>query len=96
MHVVYLPYSDDIRELRGDPQAVAPLELVQQARKVVKNFVIDDHWDTVPNPSLQVRFLCLFLSFFSITGAYVAIITRLAVATTTTGTRCRTRRCRYV
>eukprot|EP00823_Brevimastigomonas_motovehiculus_P008130 TRINITY_DN7402_c0_g1_i1.p1 TRINITY_DN7402_c0_g1~~TRINITY_DN7402_c0_g1_i1.p1 ORF type:complete len:665 (+),score=195.38 TRINITY_DN7402_c0_g1_i1:67-2061(+) len=59
MHCVFVPYCDDIRNLKLPPTAVAGDEAVDKAKKVVRSLNILYTPETFENPSLQRHYAYL-------------------------------------
>jgi hypothetical protein len=60
--MVFLPYNDDLRDLKFPPNVVATAPLVHLAKQVVhKMFIFNNGWDryAFENPALQKHYATL-------------------------------------
>eukprot|EP01101_Sappina_pedata_P004380 TRINITY_DN1838_c0_g1_i2.p1 TRINITY_DN1838_c0_g1~~TRINITY_DN1838_c0_g1_i2.p1 ORF type:complete len:373 (-),score=69.32 TRINITY_DN1838_c0_g1_i2:73-1191(-) len=59
LHVIYLPFADDIRALRLEQRETAPNSLIEKAKAVVKSLRIRFDSKSFENPALQRHFSSL-------------------------------------
>lgn len=59
MHMVFMPYADDIRNLQFEKSATANVDLVVQAKKVVSSLAIQWQRNSIENPTLQKHYAAL-------------------------------------
>eukprot|EP01130_Rhizamoeba_saxonica_P004296 TRINITY_DN1757_c0_g1_i2.p1 TRINITY_DN1757_c0_g1~~TRINITY_DN1757_c0_g1_i2.p1 ORF type:complete len:584 (+),score=125.86 TRINITY_DN1757_c0_g1_i2:348-2099(+) len=55
-HVIYLPYSEDFRDLKFEPQKRATEEQIDDMKKLVKSLRVNFNSRNFPNPALQKHF----------------------------------------
>jgi ATP-dependent DNA helicase 2 subunit 1 len=57
MHMIFLPFADDIRELKVPPMNIAGPELIAEASKIVKGNLMKQEVSMVDNPDLARHFM---------------------------------------